>query len=609
MSSNMAFSPYPIYNIQHGKVTNRKPWLLPPDAFEHLENCYIQRGILKKRMGIQAFDRMVHREDDENIGTGDVGGTVTFAATLANIPIREIELVTDDSTSESFTDNGDGTLTGDGGGSGTINYTTGAISVTFNAAPANGDNVIVDYDWYPGHATMGIGSHINGNAASLLVCDLKRVAKYTSGLLEDLGGTDIFTGDDTQFFWFENWLDKVYMTNNNDNIYEYDGTTLQAYAPVIGGGGGDSLDASLLIFVYKGRLVFLNTTEDSDNYYQRARWSDINDPDTLSTANFVDCPTADIIVGADFFGDDLIVFFETSTWRLRYTGNSDLPFKWEKIPGVDGAAATMSLTTFHNRIEALGQTQMVLCDNVRTLAMDQAIPNYVLDFNVTAGAYAFGIVSEETKQTYLSMTDLESEKPDRILVHDYEGNTWALWKMDCHVFGFYDIDSDDAPTWDGLMAYLGLDENTISDDVDFAFNDRATQLGFPLTLMGDRDGFLFKMNTGTNDDGSAIDFEALYGEWNPFIEDGKECDLGHIDFKYRVNGNTTINIDLFINGEPTPWATRTLVLSGNGDTDWGRVEVGCTAQVHQIRVYHNEADQPVEIEATVPWMQPGGDVI
>lgn len=605
----MAYSPFSIYDFRFGKVTAKKPWLLLPDAFEHLENCYIQRGILKKRQGIQAFDRFVHRVPDATWKTGD-GSTVTFTDTLANRPIREIDTITDGV--ETFSDNGDGTLTGDAGGSGTINYTTGALSVTFNAAPAGpapgpAADIDLQYDYYPGHAIMGIGAHVNGNAASLIVCDTKRVAKYTTGLLEDLtGGTNIFTGSDAQFFWFENWLDKVYMTNNNDNIYEYDGTTLQAYAPTF---GGVTLEAALLIFVYKGRLMFLNTTEDADVNYQRARWSDINDPDTLSVANFVDCPTSDIIVGADFYGEDLVVFFETSTWRLRYTGNAELPFKWERIPGVDGSAATMSLMTFHDRIEALGQTQLVLCDNVRTLPFDQAIPNYILDFNLNVGNYSFGIVAEELRHTYLSMTDLESDKPDRILVHDYEGNTWALWKLDCHVFGFYDIDSDDAPTWDGLLAAHGLPEDTLVDDVDIAFNDRTTQLGFPLTLMGDRDGFLFKMNVGTNDDGSAIDFEAKFPGWNPFVEQGQECDLGHIDIKYKVNGNTTIYFDLFINEEATPWVTRSLVLSGTGETSVGRVEVGCVARQHQVRMYHNAADQPVEIEEITPWMQPGGNII
>ncbi len=46
---------------------------------------------------------------------------------------------------EVFTDNSDGTLTGDAGGTGTIVYTTGAWSVTFNVAPGSGDDINLSY--------------------------------------------------------------------------------------------------------------------------------------------------------------------------------------------------------------------------------------------------------------------------------------------------------------------------------------------------------------------------------------------------------------------------------------------------------------------------------
>lgn len=47
---------------------------------------------------------------------------------------------------ETFTDNFNGTLTSDKGGTGTINYITGAYSITFNAVTTSG-NVEADYQW------------------------------------------------------------------------------------------------------------------------------------------------------------------------------------------------------------------------------------------------------------------------------------------------------------------------------------------------------------------------------------------------------------------------------------------------------------------------------
>jgi hypothetical protein len=82
----------------------------------------------------------------ENVGTGD-GAEVTFSGNLANVPLVAGTLSITD-TVETFSDNGDGTLTGTLGGSGTIDYDTGAYNVTFNTAPGNGQAITADYDYY-----------------------------------------------------------------------------------------------------------------------------------------------------------------------------------------------------------------------------------------------------------------------------------------------------------------------------------------------------------------------------------------------------------------------------------------------------------------------------
>jgi len=85
----------------------------------------------------------------ENVGTGD-GTTKTFSETLdfkAGGSRRTCFGITATDGTETFTDNYDGTLTGSLGGSGTINYTTGAISLTFNTAPANLQAITSDYQW------------------------------------------------------------------------------------------------------------------------------------------------------------------------------------------------------------------------------------------------------------------------------------------------------------------------------------------------------------------------------------------------------------------------------------------------------------------------------
>lgn len=73
----------------------------------------------------------------EAFGTGD-GSTKTFPHTLAVVTGAKTAMypsVTDGT--ETFTDDRNGNMVGSLGGTGTINYATGAVSVTFNTAPAN----------------------------------------------------------------------------------------------------------------------------------------------------------------------------------------------------------------------------------------------------------------------------------------------------------------------------------------------------------------------------------------------------------------------------------------------------------------------------------------
>ncbi|MFW9872318.1 MAG: hypothetical protein ACFFG0_04380 [Candidatus Thorarchaeota archaeon] len=100
------------------------------------------------------FSDYPHQYDTGDLDTGD-GSTVTFTGTLGNTPLKAGKLVVTDNT-ETFTDNSDGTLTGDAGGSGTISYTSGAVSVTFNAAPTDGTDIEYSYEYFDTAAPTGI---------------------------------------------------------------------------------------------------------------------------------------------------------------------------------------------------------------------------------------------------------------------------------------------------------------------------------------------------------------------------------------------------------------------------------------------------------------------
>ncbi len=92
-----------------------------------------------------------------NIATGD-GFTNSFSGGLQNPPIiiGTLFITSDDSTGfqQQLTDNGNGTLSGDGNG--TINYLTGAYTAVFTLPPASSAVIYAKYQGYTGNRPQGV---------------------------------------------------------------------------------------------------------------------------------------------------------------------------------------------------------------------------------------------------------------------------------------------------------------------------------------------------------------------------------------------------------------------------------------------------------------------
>jgi len=105
----------------------------------------------------------------EVIGTGN-GSQVTFSGTLTQTDVQSV-IITD--SIETFTDDKNGFLVGSAGGTGTIDYATGAYSVTFNAAPANTQSVNTSYSYADGFITPTADLFSTRSNAEALTADVR----------------------------------------------------------------------------------------------------------------------------------------------------------------------------------------------------------------------------------------------------------------------------------------------------------------------------------------------------------------------------------------------------------------------------------------------------
>ena len=135
----------------------------------------------------------------ESIGTGD-GSTTAFTGTLANVTGRKTCMyvrVTDGT--ETFTDNRSGTLEGNQGGTGTINYATGEVSVTFATAPASAQSITASY--YVEDATSG-GICDFTKSPTRLATEGFFVPQNGGGFMQNLG---TIAGDEYCFHELKTW--------------------------------------------------------------------------------------------------------------------------------------------------------------------------------------------------------------------------------------------------------------------------------------------------------------------------------------------------------------------------------------------------------------------
>lgn len=593
-----AYKNFLIGNQRFGLEEGLAPWLLPQDAWATMKNCYLRRGVLNKRNGLVVFDRFVHAVADEAIGAL---GSTHYTGTLVKKPIRAGDLSFDDGTL-TITDVGDGTLSG--GGTGTIVYTTGVYDITFSGITTG--PVVADYDYYPGLSIVGIEGYANLTMAEtdLMIFDKRRCGYYdpTAEKIEDICGVDTWTGGNFDYFWGCNARNRLYITNNVDRVKYFDGTPWANLLMDIDGNATNDVDTCLLIFSYKERIVALRTAENGTLYPQRARWCKPENHGDWTNDGYVDAPTNDWIMTADFVGEDLIVWFENSTWRLKYTGDAELPFRWEILAIAQGSSATYSGFNYKDVMAVVGAVSIVETDNLRVYDIDEKVPDAVIGFDQSQFGKIYSIPIQELQQVIISYPEVDDTENTKSLCYNYTDFAWSRYDYGFNVYGFHK---------EGESG-LTLDEiDETFDELEIAFDDPTRQAGYPITLGGDTSGYIWKINYGGTDGGSAISFEAFSGRWNPFLKEGYRARFGWIEFLVDRDPTISMTVEFYahIGGKESLVASETVTFGETGDDVeriWVRADNGAVGDFHRVKLTNNAANQTIRLHALMIYMKPAG---
>ncbi len=593
----MAYQTFLISDFMTGLYEVKEPWKAPADAFTNINNMYIRRGKIQKRLGYNQYAQMNHYQKAITGITNANPGVVTSASHgLSNgtsVLIYDVAGMTE-VNGNTYTVANAATNTFELSGTNTTDYT-----------PYTSDGKIATFQT---NAITGIKEFdkIDGSK-ELLVFDEKRVAKYntTNEVLEDIAESDVFTGDEDDLFWLTNFTNKAYFTNAVDRIKSWDGTTLATPDLDIDGDTSNDIGTCLIILPFKERLVLFKTTEDGTLYPQRARWSRPADPtvwdDTISNGGgYIDAPTGDFIVSATPLKDMIIVFFEKSTWAFKYTGNVDLPFRWEKLDSSMKIDAPHSVITFQDQAWVYGATGFVGTNGFTNFRIDTAVPDITLETELDKVSTIYAHIYDEYEQAWILKTSSGGTTKDGAWIWNYKEGNWTEYDVAFNCMGSYQIQNDQ--TWDT--------ETRTWDEIEERWDDTSGYTGFPITLAGDYSGNVRRIYWGSADNSSDISLELLSARWNPFLQQGKRAKLGSIAFLVDRNDTETCSVEFYIDTDATAYQTSTLDLSSTAGTEdkvWRRLYSGAIGDTHRIKIT-NTGNQTITFHAFELKMEEAGDI-
>lgn len=520
----MTYSPLYIRKMTTGLVQSREEFILPEDAYPILENAFVWRERIKRRQGLTTLGRLRRLYTLQALGSTDGAGT--FSGNLKVIfslettsQIEAGSVIVSDGVN-TFTDNGAGQLVGVPNGVGSINYSTGAITIASNQLLAP---LTISFNYFPGLPVMGLrGRELNAiNVEQTVAFDTKYAYVFNSGWREFIPGTT-WTGTDFNFFWTTNyWVDKdnnkiFWATNfsgkSGDPIRYTNGTIWVDFAPQINA-AGDVLAQCLALLPFRGRLVAFNTIEGPNlangvNYFQRVRWAAIGNPfsavsaivttvnanawrdDIRGQGGFLDIPTSENIVSVGFVRDNLVIYCERSTWQLRYTGRSIAPFQIEKVNSELGAESTFSAVQFDTSLVGIGDKGVVECDSYKSDRIDIKIPDLVFEFkNQNNGTErVYGIRDFQQRLAYWTYVfnpedATTSVYPNRRLVYNYENDSWAIFTDSLTCFG--NFQASIGRTW--------ATSNFPWTQANFPWLDIPAQ--FPALIAGNQQGYVMYLSS------------------------------------------------------------------------------------------------------------------
>lgn len=235
-----------VGNFSQGLTTNRLPFAIDDDAFAYMQDFYTWRGRVKRKRGTLSLGQLRRQiKIVLSIVNPWESAQLTLVAGAVNL-VTAYSLETGSSISpgsisltitlggQTYTDaNKDGTLQGSGGGTGTINYATGAMTISGGA----GSILTGSFSYFPSLPVMGLrdfsdptsflpflvpfDTKYNYRVSQTLA---KTVFSTANNFYKSSGVPFVYSGQNHQQFQTANYEGAMWATNNVPGLHFLNGT-------------------------------------------------------------------------------------------------------------------------------------------------------------------------------------------------------------------------------------------------------------------------------------------------------------------------------------------------------------------------------------------------
>jgi hypothetical protein len=690
-----------IADFREGQRKDKDSWLTPNESFQELENVFPYRGVLQKRYGYSVFGRA-------GIAYADIltGGPNIYTGTLSNLPAVDGSLYVTDG-SEWFTDDGLGVLTSNLGGTGTITYATGVISVTFISAPAgpvtafytvlgtgsnlsirgvfdlendvdsdrlivmdrnnifeyntttNSFNLKLEIDSY---SQVLVGSDLSWNetlsnvpviagsvsvvansetytddGAGVLTGSAKGSGSinYTTGEISvtflaaaapnaapyayyqvDSRGINCFNSASrliqaTQFSQRLYFTDGLQSAPNSSGIWVYDPVDgfdslgrIKKFNPQTTASPNDKVNNTLLIKSYYQHLIMFNNIETvggvTTEWRQRARWSKARSgnsildwrDDIIGAGKSLDADTNEAIVGAGVVKGIMCVAFERSIWVFEFTGRAVEPFRWRLLEGELEIGSTYATIETEQIVIFIGEGGIYGCDGIRVIDLSSKIPDFTLEtIKLDLLHLCSAVYDTRLNQILLFYPDQKSIIRCKAIGVQEGWFTDYTYGMNCA--GTYDRDSE--WTWNTVIAAYPptASETTAEQIANMTGYELSQQKKDSIVIGGGDNGYVYHLNdTKSNQDypsGVATPYNFLITskDYNFFAEQGSQTLLGYVDILNTAMENAAYTID-FIANKGGAYKNQTVTPSGDYLV-WKRAVTKKVANSHRFSIRLEES--------------------